>query len=85
MEVPPNQLAAGGLVAALLLTLLFAFSYVGALHDPHPHRMPVAVIEPRSAAAIEASNGMFVPRTTSTSPGSAAGSDSASRSTRTAC
>jgi hypothetical protein len=34
MEVPPNQLAAGGLVAALVLTLLFAFSYVGGLHDP---------------------------------------------------
>src|SRR5262249_35456854 len=62
MEVPPNRLAAGGLVAALVLTLLFAFSYVGALHDPHPHHMPVAVTEPRSAAAVEASNGMFVPR-----------------------
>ena len=62
MEVPPNQLAAGGLVAALVLTLLFTFSYVGALHDPHPQRMPIAVIDPRSAAAVESSNGMFVPR-----------------------
>jgi hypothetical protein len=62
MEVSPNQLAAGGLVAALLLTLLFAFSYVGALHDPHPQGMPIAVVDPRAAAAVESSNGAFVPR-----------------------
>ena len=62
MEVTPNQLAAGGLVAALVLTLLFAFSYVGALHDPHPHGMPIGVVDPRSAGAVEASNGLFVPR-----------------------
>ena len=62
-DVSPNRLAAGGLVAALVLTLLFAFSYVGALHDPRPHRMPIAVLDPRSAAVVEASNGMFVPRT----------------------
>ena len=60
--VPPNRLAAGGLVAALVLTLLFAFSYVGALHDPHPHRMPIAVLDTRSAAAVESSNGLFAPR-----------------------
>jgi uncharacterized phage infection (PIP) family protein YhgE len=62
VEVTPNQLAAGGLVAALVLTLLFAFSYVSALHDPHPHGMPIGVLEPRSAGAVESSNGMFVPR-----------------------
>jgi hypothetical protein len=62
MEVSPNQLAAGGLVAALVLTLLFAFSYVGALHDAHPHGMPIAVVDPRAAAAVESSNGAFVPR-----------------------
>ena len=62
MEVTPNQLAAGGLVAALVLTLLFAFSYVGALHDPHPRGMPIGVVESRSAGAVEASNGVFVPR-----------------------
>jgi hypothetical protein len=55
-------LAAGGLVAALLLTGLFAFSYVGALHDPHPRRMPIAVIDPVTAAAVESSGGSFVPR-----------------------
>ena len=47
---------------ALALTLLFAFSYVGALHDPHPQRMPIAVLGPRAAAAVASSNGMFVPR-----------------------
>ena len=59
----PNRLAAGGLVAALLVTLLFAFSYVGALHDPHPQRMPIAVIDPNSAAAVRSSGGLFAPRT----------------------
>jgi hypothetical protein len=62
MEVSPNKLVAGGLVAALLLTLLFAFSYVGALHDPHPRRMPIGVIDARSAAAVQSSGGAFVPR-----------------------
>ena len=62
MEVTPNQLAAGGLVAALVLTLLFAYSYIAALHDPHPQGMPIGVLEPRSAGAVESSNGMFVPR-----------------------
>lgn len=61
-EVQPNRLAAAGLVVALVLTLLFAFSYVGALHDPHPQRMPIAVLGPRAAAAVTPSNGMFVPR-----------------------
>ena len=62
MEVPPNRLAAGGLIAALALTLLFAFSYVGALHDPSPHNMPIGVLDPRSVAAVESSNGKFEPR-----------------------
>jgi len=62
MEVAPNKVAAGGLVAALVLTLLFAYSYVAALHDPHPQRMPIAVIDPRAASAVESSGGMFVPR-----------------------
>jgi hypothetical protein len=62
MEVTPNQLAAGGLVTALVLTVLFAFSYVGALHDPHPRGMPVGVVDSRAASAVDASNGLFVPR-----------------------
>jgi hypothetical protein len=62
-ELPPYQLALGGLVAALVLTLIFVFSYVGALHNPHPHHMPIGVLDARSAAAVEASNGLFAPRT----------------------
>jgi hypothetical protein len=62
MEASPHRLVAGGLTAALLVTLLFAFSYVGALHDPHPQRMPIAVIDPSSAAAVRSSGGLFVPR-----------------------
>jgi hypothetical protein len=30
------------LFPALVLTLAFAFSYVGAFHDPKPHAVPVA-------------------------------------------
>jgi hypothetical protein len=39
------------LVPALVLTLAFAFSYVGAFHDPTPHQVPVAVVGPPAAAA----------------------------------
>ena len=39
------------LIPALVLTLAFAFSYVGAFHDPTPHAVPVAVIGPPAFAA----------------------------------
>jgi hypothetical protein len=39
------------LVPALVLTLAFAFSYVGAFHDPTPHQVPVAVVGPPAVAA----------------------------------
>jgi hypothetical protein len=39
------------LLPALVLTLAFAFSYVGAFHDPKPHAVPVATIGPHSVAA----------------------------------
>ncbi|MGO9490393.1 MAG: DUF3533 domain-containing protein [Solirubrobacteraceae bacterium] len=39
------------LVPALVLMLAFAFSYVGALHDPLPHRVPVAVVAPPTVVA----------------------------------
>jgi hypothetical protein len=39
------------LFPALVLTLAFAFSYVGAFHDPTPHQVPVAVVGPPAAAA----------------------------------
>jgi hypothetical protein len=34
-----------------VLTLAFAFSYVGAFHDPTPHQVPVAVVGPPAVAA----------------------------------
>ncbi|HEY2602703.1 MAG TPA: ABC transporter permease [Thermoleophilaceae bacterium] len=39
------------LFPALVLMLAFAFSYVGALHDPTPHQVPVAVVGPSAAVA----------------------------------
>jgi hypothetical protein len=38
------------LLPALILTLAFAFSYVGAFHDPTPHQVPVAVVGPPGRA-----------------------------------
>jgi hypothetical protein len=49
------------LVAAI--GLLFIASYAGALHDPQPHRVPVAVFgPPRLAAALEGSSALKVIR-----------------------
>jgi hypothetical protein len=39
------------LLPALVLTLVFAFSYVGAFHDPTPHKVPVAVVGPPALAS----------------------------------
>jgi hypothetical protein len=39
------------LIPALVLTLAFAFSYVGAFHDLTPHAVPVAVVGPPAVAA----------------------------------
>ena len=39
------------LVPALILMLAFAFFYVGAFHEPTPHRVPVAVVGPPAVAA----------------------------------
>src|SRR5690349_14719583 len=38
------------LIPALVLMLAFAFSYVGAFHDPTPHNVPVAVVGPPAVA-----------------------------------
>ncbi|HWG08341.1 MAG TPA: ABC transporter permease [Solirubrobacteraceae bacterium] len=38
-------------VPALVLMLAFAFSYVGALHEPRPHRVRVAVVGPTPVTA----------------------------------
>ncbi|MFA4927582.1 MAG: hypothetical protein WC558_03645 [Patulibacter sp.] len=44
------------LVATLLLQLAFLGSYVGALHEPKPHSVPVAVVGP--AAVADRLNGL---------------------------
>ena len=39
------------LFPALVLMLAFAFAYVGAFHEPTPHKVPIAVVGPPTAAA----------------------------------
>jgi hypothetical protein len=39
------------LLPALVLMLAFAFSYVGAFHEPTPHNVPLAVVGPPSVPA----------------------------------
>jgi hypothetical protein len=48
---PTPKAVALVLIPALVLTLAFAFSYVGAFHDPTPHEVPVGVIGPPAVAA----------------------------------
>jgi hypothetical protein len=48
---PTSKTVALVLIPALVLMLAFAFSYVGALHDPTPHDVPVAVVGPPAVAA----------------------------------
>jgi hypothetical protein len=47
---PTPKAVALVLLPALVLTLAFAFSYVGAFHDPTPHDVPVAVVGPAALA-----------------------------------
>lgn len=44
MPENPRKAAALLLVGALILMVAFATSYVGAFHDPTPHRVPVALV-----------------------------------------
>jgi hypothetical protein len=53
---PTPKAVALVLVPALVLMLAFAFSYVGALHDPTPHNVPVAVVGP--PAVVEQLDGL---------------------------
>jgi ABC-2 family transporter protein len=48
---PTPKAVAPVLLPALVLMLTFAFSYVGAFHDPTPHHVPVAVVGPPVVAA----------------------------------
>jgi hypothetical protein len=47
---PTPRAVALVLVPATVLMLAFAFSYVGAFHDPTPHSVPVAVVGPPAVA-----------------------------------
>ena len=38
------------LLPAFVLMLAFAFSYIGAFHEPTPHNVPIAVVGPPSVA-----------------------------------
>jgi Protein of unknown function (DUF3533) len=48
---PTPKAVALVLLPALVLMLAFAFSYVGAFHDPTPHQVPVAVVGPPAVTA----------------------------------
>jgi hypothetical protein len=48
---PTPKAVALALIPALVLTIAFAFSYVGAFHDPTPHQVPLAVVGPPEVAA----------------------------------
>jgi hypothetical protein len=47
---PSPKAVALVLLPALVLMLAFAFSYVGAFHDPTPHNVPLAVVGPPALA-----------------------------------
>src|SRR6476620_10655505 len=49
--VPTLKAVALVLLPAQVLMLAFAFSYVGAFHDPKPHQVPIAVIGPPAVTA----------------------------------
>src|SRR3954452_5489065 len=48
---PSPKAVALVLLPALVLMLAFAFSYVGAFHEPTPHHVPLAVVGPPAVAA----------------------------------
>ena len=47
---PSAKLVTLVLIPALILMLAFAFSYVGAFHEPTPHSVPLAVVGPATVA-----------------------------------
>jgi hypothetical protein len=48
---PSPRAVALVLLPALVLMLAFAFSYVGAFHEPSPHQVPIAVVGPAAVTA----------------------------------
>ena len=49
-QAPTPRAVALVLLPALVLMLAFAFSYVGAFHEPTPHNVPLAVVGPAAVA-----------------------------------
>jgi len=62
---PTAQRAAAAIAATLLLSLLFVASYVGALHDPRPDGVPIAVaaqVPGQVAGALEQGDSLQIRR-----------------------
>jgi hypothetical protein len=57
-----HRLAAGALLVALIATAIFVAAYVGALHRPTPHAVPIGVIDARTATALGRPGGAFEAR-----------------------
>jgi hypothetical protein len=58
MPASPIKAGAAVLAAAFLLQIAFAASYVGALHRPQPHAVPIAVVGPGAAQSAQQLNGL---------------------------
>ena len=50
------------MLVALVATAIFAVAYIGALHGPAPHAVPIGVTDARTAAQLHAAGGAFVAR-----------------------
>jgi hypothetical protein len=55
-------LTTGALLLALLAMAAFAAAYIGALHDPRPHHVPIGAVDARTSAALDVSQGAFSSR-----------------------
>lgn len=49
-KLQPWVLAIGGAIVALIFESIFVLSYVGALHKPEPHDVPLAIVAPEAIA-----------------------------------
>src|SRR5215472_18484609 len=52
-STPRSSRVAGliGAVPAIILSLIFISSFIGALHNPHPRSAPVGIVGPPAAAS----------------------------------
>ncbi len=61
----------GAIIAICAVGLAFIGSYVGALHDPKPHQVPVSVVGPPSLISEIGKGGAFDPRPTASAAAAA--------------